>query len=259
MFVSCTKEDIKVTGVTLSDEKSLTLSVGDEVTLKATIAPSDAKDNSVKWESSDNDVATVDNNGNVKAVSVGKATITVRTNDGGFTDQCKITVELKMEDNFDVEIVAGLYWNGNPYTGDLVADPTTFPDSLNSYPYTNSTMGTTTGVVCMHFYVKNTSGKVIPAGTAYKFKLKRNGNVVNEAMELEGGYVVPKPILTEGTTTKNIEMNETYLLHKEEPFYYNGKIEHFGKNEFIVELTQFGKNNYPSSKTKSFDYNIVTK
>jgi len=42
---------------------------------------------------SDNEeVATVDQNGNVKAISVGIATITVTTDDGGYVATCEVTV-----------------------------------------------------------------------------------------------------------------------------------------------------------------------
>ena len=52
----------------------------------------DAYDESVTWTSSNEAVVTVDENGKVTAVGVGEATITVTTNDGGYTDTCVITV-----------------------------------------------------------------------------------------------------------------------------------------------------------------------
>lgn len=74
------------------DKKELSLNVNDEVSLNATVLPDNATDKSVTWTSSDNAVATVDANGKVTAVAKGTATITVKTNDGGFEDTCEVTV-----------------------------------------------------------------------------------------------------------------------------------------------------------------------
>lgn len=83
--------DTHVTGVTLS-EATVTITKGDTTTLVATVSPNDAYDKSVTWSTSDSSVATVAN-GVVTAVGCGEATITVRTNDGGYTAQCVTTVE----------------------------------------------------------------------------------------------------------------------------------------------------------------------
>ena len=81
----------KVTGVSLSP-KTLSLNPGKEGTLIATITPDNATDKSVKWESDDTSVATVNENGKVTAVAEGSATITVTTADGGKTATCEVTV-----------------------------------------------------------------------------------------------------------------------------------------------------------------------
>lgn len=82
--------DVKVTGVTLS-ETAKTLDVDDTFTLTATVAPDKATDTSVTWESSAPTVAKVEG-GVVTALAPGKATITVKTVDGGFTATCDVTV-----------------------------------------------------------------------------------------------------------------------------------------------------------------------
>ncbi len=89
---SVTVEVVKdVTGVTL-DKDTLDLEKGDVETLVATVTPSDATDTSVTWTSSKPDVATVDNTGKVTALTTGTTTITVKTNDGSFTDTCTVNV-----------------------------------------------------------------------------------------------------------------------------------------------------------------------
>ena len=80
-----------VTGVTL-DKETATLSAGGTVTLVATVKPSNAGIKTVTWSSSDTGVVTVDSKGKVTAKNVGTATITVKTDDGGYTDTATITV-----------------------------------------------------------------------------------------------------------------------------------------------------------------------
>ena len=75
------------------NKTSGTLKTGETLQLRATISPSDAMDDSVTWSSSNKDVATVSSNGLVTAKGPGTAVITVKSNDGGKTATCTITVE----------------------------------------------------------------------------------------------------------------------------------------------------------------------
>ena len=83
--------DVPVTGVTLN-KNTLSLNAGSTETLVATITPSDATNKNVSWTSSNNSVATVNSNGKVDAVGNGSCTITVTTQDGGFTASCTVNV-----------------------------------------------------------------------------------------------------------------------------------------------------------------------
>ena len=80
-----------VNGVSL-DKHTLTLQKGKSAKLTATVTPSDATNPGVIFASGDRKIATVDLNGNVKAVGVGKTTITVITRDLGFTATCNVDV-----------------------------------------------------------------------------------------------------------------------------------------------------------------------
>lgn len=86
-------DDVSVTGVSL-DKTSAELDVGDTLTLKATVAPTNATNQNVSWSSSDVKVATVENC-TVTAVAAGTADITVKTADGGKEATCTITVKEK--------------------------------------------------------------------------------------------------------------------------------------------------------------------
>lgn len=83
-------DPVYVTSVAL-DQSELALSLGDSYTLKATVHPNDADNKAITWRSSDETVATVES-GTVKAAGAGTATITVRTEDGGHTAICVVTV-----------------------------------------------------------------------------------------------------------------------------------------------------------------------
>ena len=56
------------------------------------MAPADATNKNVTWSSDNEAAATVSSTGLVTAVAAGSATITVTTEDGGFTDTCAVTV-----------------------------------------------------------------------------------------------------------------------------------------------------------------------
>ena len=61
-------------------------------TLTPTFTPANATNKNVSWESSNEDIATVDDEGVVTGVALGSATITVTTEDGGFKAECEVTV-----------------------------------------------------------------------------------------------------------------------------------------------------------------------
>lgn len=67
---------------------------GETYTLKATCTPTNADDKSVKWESSNIKVATVNAIGKIIAKKKGSCQVTATTNDGTkLTTQCKVTVK----------------------------------------------------------------------------------------------------------------------------------------------------------------------
>ena len=80
-----------VTGITLSDS-SITVAATKTHQLTATVSPNNATDKSVTWTSSNNEVATVSDNGLVTGVAGGKCTITVTSNSGGKVASCTVSV-----------------------------------------------------------------------------------------------------------------------------------------------------------------------
>lgn len=68
-----------------------TIAVGGEVTLQAAVVPANAANKTVIWSSSDESIAAVDN-GKVTGAALGTAVITAKTEAGGKTASCEITV-----------------------------------------------------------------------------------------------------------------------------------------------------------------------
>ena len=91
------EQTVKVTGVTL-DKTSLNLEINDSAKLTVAVKPDNATNKNVTWASSDASVASVDQNGNVKALKAGTATITVTTKDGSHKATCTVTVNAEVED-----------------------------------------------------------------------------------------------------------------------------------------------------------------
>ncbi|WP_411168221.1 Ig-like domain-containing protein [Clostridium sp. MB05] len=89
---------VKVTGVSL-DKTSAELNINENLELKATISPADATNKDVTWETSDEKVAKVDENGKITAVGAGKAMITVTTREENFKAICEITVNSDKENS----------------------------------------------------------------------------------------------------------------------------------------------------------------
>ena len=86
------KNTINVDKIILNSDK-LNIEVGELSQLIAKVEPSDATERDLVWESSDNSIATVDNNGVIKGVKSGTVTITVKTKNGKVVATCKITVK----------------------------------------------------------------------------------------------------------------------------------------------------------------------
>ena len=115
---------VAVTGITL-DQTSGTLTEGESVTLTATIQPVNASNKTVTWTSSAPTVATVAN-GVVTAVKAGTATITAKTQDGGFEATYSLTVEAAQ-----VEITNLVPTSLDPSTGTSVFNAGNTPGYKN--------------------------------------------------------------------------------------------------------------------------------
>ena len=84
-------ESVTVTGVAVTPT-TVELKVSETQQLTISVEPATATNKNYTCESDKESVATVDNTGLITAVGVGTATITVTTEDGGYTATCSLTV-----------------------------------------------------------------------------------------------------------------------------------------------------------------------
>lgn len=105
--VTVSEKPVAVTGITIS-QSTLTLHVGNQGNLTATITPTDATNQNLTWKSSNSKVI-VDGSGLVMAVAAGTAIVTVSTVDGGYKASCTVTST--------ADTVYTVTYNGNGATG----------------------------------------------------------------------------------------------------------------------------------------------
>lgn len=97
-------ENVAVTGVTVTPA-SQEVQVGKSTTFIATVTPDNATNKKVTWTSSDESVATVNEDGVVTGVKAGTVTITATTVDGGITGTA--TIEVKEDDVIPTPVKPG--------------------------------------------------------------------------------------------------------------------------------------------------------
>lgn len=90
--VVVSEDVVKVEGISLS-ASNIILGVNETEKVKATITPTNATNQGVTWESSDESVATVSGMGLITGKKLGTATITAKTKDGNQTATVKVEVK----------------------------------------------------------------------------------------------------------------------------------------------------------------------
>ena len=84
-------ERVAVTGLSF-DCKDIELQVGNNYHLALNVYPENASEKTVIWSTSNSNIATITDDGEVYALSEGTVTITAKSVDGGYEEICNITV-----------------------------------------------------------------------------------------------------------------------------------------------------------------------
>lgn len=128
---------VAVTGVTLNTGTT-TVDKGNTYTLTATVLPVNADVQTVTWSTSDSSVATVAN-GVITGVGCGNATITVTTDEGGYTAQCIATVENHVT-GVDINTVVVYISSGGTYQLEETVSPSDACDKSVSWSSSDSSI-----------------------------------------------------------------------------------------------------------------------
>ena len=129
---------IIVSSVTLS-KTSVSLKVGETITLEAKVNPDDATDKTVSWSSTDDDIAIV-SNGVVIAKKIGSATITAKA--GEKTASCAILVEATSVTSISIDKTSASLKVGETVTLTATVNPDDATDKMVSWTTSDATVAT---------------------------------------------------------------------------------------------------------------------
>ena len=115
---------IKVSKITVNGYDKEYLVKDDTVTLTTTVEPSDAANKSIVWSSSNEEVATVDQNGKVTAVGQGTVSIKAMNDDSGVYGEQVITVYDNTPANYKVHVYVTNENQKTTYTINIPKDGT---------------------------------------------------------------------------------------------------------------------------------------
>ena len=230
-------DPISVTGVSLNKSET-TLYVGDTEKLTATITPASATNKDVVWISDKTGTVSVDDEGNITAVAVGTAKISVITDDGMFTDDCNVTV-------LPVPVVAATFdFTSNTGWG--------FPTSKEVGPasYTNGYEITLAGSSGQGYYFdsesnnlllgKSTATLTLPAFDFNVSKIKVYGNDGASGSVTFNIFVGEEAVSTAATSSK-----VTHEFEIKKDYQAAG-------NVYVIKVTN--ANNMRISKIEIFGY-----
>jgi formylglycine-generating enzyme required for sulfatase activity len=219
-------EGVALTGVGF-DKPTLNLMVGDEATLEVVFTPADATNKNITWENEDDNVATVDENGLVSAVAEGQTTITITSEDGGYTATCVVTVEAAAVDaTLEVEAEGTIEITDNAFTfegvgGELILNVTTNQPEWN---YTlDPAEGWLTATKAGNALTLTAAGNYLPTtvedvtltftagdATAVTITLKQEMGAP-EMVFVEGGTFAMGSPLTEGAPSLELPVRQVTL------------------------------------------------
>nr|MCR5448378.1 leucine-rich repeat protein [Solobacterium sp.] len=132
--IDTSKGDILVQSISL-DHNELMLMKDETAVLTATVLPENATNRQYTWSSSNERVASVDENGTVTAHRRGNAVITARSKNGSYTADCNVTVKVELDDQGDIIdedipadgiVPSGLWVSGIPSKNEYTGNKYTF-------------------------------------------------------------------------------------------------------------------------------------
>lgn len=199
--------DIKVTSINLNTDNYVMYS-NQYLQLKAIVSPTNATNKNVTWSSNNTKIATVDNDGKVKALKVGNAIITATSVDGSnISAQCKIKVAQRVTKIKLNKSIINLSKKGK--TAKLKA--TVYPSNAYNKSVTWKSNNTKVVTVDKNGKIKATTNK----GTTYVNAIAKDGSNKRARVLVIVGPKVQKITLNKSSVTLSRGANNrTFQLKK---------------------------------------------
>jgi hypothetical protein len=247
-----TTQIVNVVSVSLNKTTD-SLTVGSTDILSTTVAPSNATNKDVTWASDNTSVAIVDNTGKVTAVSSGTANITVKTEDGGYSASCAVTVAKPasaIQPLPQKYITQNEYWTSNIINGDLYIGPQAVLTINGSV--------TVNGNIYVLGAIKN-YGNLTVTGGIYASQFNwGNSTLYNGTVLMLGGTNYISSIVASNSPI-DIPF-KTYDTKDNTIIAYDNKANITGATLPIIDLYEDGtKVNYNNNGTFSVDLNTQNK
>lgn len=193
----------KVKNVTL-DTTYTDLSVGDTLKLNATVSPNNAYDKSVKWTTSNKELATVDVTGKVTALKEGVVTITATTIDQNKQATCTINITSSKH-------VTSISLGSNEYSmyvgSAMTLKPTILPSTATNKNYrieiADSSVARVDGLKIIGVAPGNTTAKFITEDGGHE----ATTTIVVKAIEEQGNIVLKGNLNYENNVITGIDLN----------------------------------------------------
>ena len=212
----------QVTGVTLDKTEIIGGNIGETQTLKATVLPNSitggANCKDVFWSSSDESIATVDQNGVVSFLRGGDCLIYCTTFDGGYTAQCSVNVvtNYKNLQNLinqynDLSLNSVNYYPDS--WGEFINKMTAAQDMINRGGYSQDEVDK------MYSELENSYKSLQKYNYLQKIELYLDGEATKEF------YQYDLSLLSEGISYKNANLNLNVRLYPNNASYKDVKWE----------------------------------
>jgi hypothetical protein len=109
---------IDVTSVSLNAD-TIVLAINEDFSLVAEVLPTDATDLSIEWSSSDSDIVSVNEDGEITGISQGEAFVSVLTSNSSVTASCfvQVTDEVMIPTQYYLEVEIDGYGSVDPVSG----------------------------------------------------------------------------------------------------------------------------------------------
>ena len=199
--------DIKVTSINLNTDNYVMYS-NQYLQLKAIVSPTNATNKNVTWSSNNTKIATVDNNGKVKALKVGNTTIIATSTDGSnVSAKCKIKVVQRVTKVKLNKSVVNLSKKGKTAKLKATVYPNNAYDKSINWTSNNKKVAT----VDKNGKIKATTNK----GVTYIIAKTKDGSNKSAKLLVVVGPKVQKITLNKSSVTVNRSTkNITYQLKK---------------------------------------------